>query len=390
MKVISTERIPIKSWCENPEEGALNQAKNLANFRFSYHHIALMPDTHQGYGMPIGGVVATMGVISPNMVGVDIGCGMLCVKTSLTKEFAENKDSIKKILSEIRDRIPLGFDHHKVAQEHDQVPLLISKEMTPICAANSGSILFQIGTLGGGNHFIEIQLGNDGYIYFMIHSGSRNLGKQVADHYNSLAKSFNERDQVGVPKSFDLAFFDADSEYGQRYLAEMTYCLNFAFMNRQLMSERIKESFKKVVHKVDFMNEINIHHNYAALENHFGESVWVHRKGATLATTAQLGLIPGSQGSKSYIVRGKGNIESFQSCSHGAGRRMGRGEARKTLSLTDEIKKLEDKGIIHAIRNQKDLDEAAGAYKPIKVVMEEQKDLIDIVTELEPLAVIKG
>ena len=385
---------PIKSWCENPEEGALSQAINLARLPFIFKHVALMPDTHQGYGMPIGGVIATHGVVIPNAVGVDIGCGMLAVKTSLTEI---TTDQIKLVMGTIRETVPVGFEHQKEKQDSSDMPEYESigfshdpKTYYPICYAQYDSALKQLGTLGGGNHFIEIQKGSDGHIWFMIHSGSRNLGKQVADHYNKIAKENNERWYSKVPKEWDLAFLPSETNEAHAYMREMKYCLDFALANRKLMSERIMYSFEKHIPGMSFENSINIHHNYAAWENHFGTNVIVHRKGATSAKEGEFGLIPGSQGTASYVVKGKGNSESFMSCSHGAGRKMGRKDACRKLDLAIEQKILNDKGIVHGIRSIEDLDEASGAYKDIEIVMEEQKDLVDIVVKLEPLAVIKG
>lgn len=245
--------------------------------------------------------------------------------------------------------------------------------------------------MGGGNHFIEIQRGSDGHIWLMVHSGSRNIGKRVADYYNKLA--IRKKDEWGsdIPKNWQLDFLPVDSEECQKYLIEMRYCVEFALASRKLMMKKIKEIFEKNTEGRLFLPEmINIAHNYASFENHFGEDVIVHRKGATQARKGQWGIIPGSQGSKSYIVRGKGNPESFESCSHGAGRKLGRRQAQRILVLEEEIEKLDKKKILHSIRGRRDLDEAPSAYKDIDLVMENQKDLVDIEIELTPLAVVKG
>lgn len=386
MKVFGEGRIPIKSWCENPEEGALAQARNLTKLPFAFKQVCLMPDTHQGYGMPIGGVMATKSVIVPNAVGVDIGCGMGAVRTSY-KEIEVGM--LKQIMGSIRENIPVGFNHHKEAQKgnffNDAPDLFVIQD-------NVKSARHQLGTLGGGNHFIEIQKGSDGYIWFMIHSGSRNFGYKTAKYYNELAQKLCNRWYSNIPefKGQDgLAFLPMEENGGEYYKA-MNFCLEFAYWNRNHMISVVKDAFLKNLGQVYFEPEINIHHNYAKIENHFGRNVMVHRKGATSAKVGQLGLIPGSQGTSSYVVVGKGNPESFQSCSHGAGRKMGRKQAQRELILADEIKRLDDRGIIHSIRNVKDLDEASGSYKDIDIVMEEQKDLVDIHIKLEPLAVVKG
>lgn len=391
MKIITTEKIPIKMWLEDIEDGALAQAKNLANLPFAFKHIAIMPDSHQGYGMPIGGVLATKGVIIPNAVGVDIGCGMCAVKTSLTEI---DTKTLKKIMGEIRNVVPVGFNHQKEKQSIDLMPLLgeleDEKPFFPIVVQEYEKARQSLGTLGGGNHFIEIQKGSDGHIWIMIHSGSRNLGKQVADHYNKLAVELNKKWYSSVDTKQELAFLPLDSEEGKAYIREMDYCVDFAFVNRLLMMNRIESIFTNEFKVITYEPIINIAHNYARMENHFGENVMVHRKGATLADKNTIGIIPGSQGTKSYIVKGKGNAESFNSCSHGAGRKMGRGQAQRDLNLEEEVKRLDDMGVVHAIRGVKDLDEASGAYKDIDEVMENQKDLVEVLVELTPLGVIKG
>jgi tRNA-splicing ligase RtcB len=385
-QVISTENRPIKMWLDEIEENALMQAKNMANLPFVHKHVALMPDAHMGYGMPIGGVLATKGVIIPNAVGVDIGCGMCAMKTSI--EDADT-DTLKQILSKIRKLIPVGFNWHKDAQDEKYMPDI--EELPMVVKRHIDKAQKQIGSLGGGNHFIEIQHGSDGYIWVMIHSGSRNLGNQVAQFYNKKAKVLNERWHSSVPASYDLAFLPIETDDAHDYMEGMNYCVDFAYANRRLMMERVQYAFQSILKgEVQFEELINIAHNYAAWENHFGENVLVHRKGATRARLGELGIIPGSQGTKSFIVEGLGNPESFESCSHGAGRVMGRKQAQRELDLDTEIKRLDEKGIVHGIRNRKDLDEAAGAYKNIDIVMANQTDLVKVKVELEPLAVVKG
>lgn len=376
----------IKSWCNAPESGALDQAKHLAKLPFAYKQICLMPDTHEGYGMPIGGVLATEGTIIPNAVGVDIGCGMCAVKTNLKVEGLETK----RIMQLIRNIIPVGFEHHPDRQDEALMPPL-KKQHDHMIVVNRQYIaaLKQIGTLGGGNHFIELQKDKDNNVWIMIHSGSRNFGKQVADFYNKMAADLNERYRSVIPRNWDLAFLPIGSKEAGQYIDEMKYCVEFAYANRKLMMDRILQIFKDL-YNIQHEPMINIAHNYARVENHFRKNVWVHRKGATSAKSGEIGIIPGSQGSKSYIVKGKGCEDSFTSCSHGAGRKLGRREAIRTLHLQDEVDKLNALGIIHSIRVDKDLDEAPGAYKDIQTVMGEQSDLVEIVEELHPLAVIKG
>jgi tRNA-splicing ligase RtcB len=386
-KVLSSERIPIKMWLEDIEPGALVQAQNLANLPFSFKHVALMPDSHVGYGMPIGGVLATEGVIIPNAVGVDIGCGMCAVPTNLE---GIEVDALKTIMSGIRALVPLGFDHQKTAQDKALMP---TSEIVKNGVVEKQYIaaLKQIGTLGGGNHFIEIQQGSDGRVWIMIHSGSRNIGLRVAEHYNKVAKRFNQMWYTSVDSKQDLAFLPIECQEAKNYMSEMQYCVDFALANRKLMMENILSVFGEVIGKgFETLDFINIAHNYARWENHFNKNVIVHRKGATSARKGETGIIPGSQGTKSYIVKGLGNPESFESCSHGAGRKMGRKQAVRELDLKAEAAALDKLGVIHALRNKSDLDEAPGAYKDIDVVMENQKDLVEIAVELTPLAVVKG
>lgn len=385
-KVISTERIPIKLWLDDMDSTAISQAKNLANLPFAFKHIAIMPDSHMGYGMPIGSVLATKNVVIPNAVGVDIGCGMCAMKTDIQEL---DQVQLKSILGEARKLIPLGFKHQEERQDEKLMPEYDIDKL-PIIKNQYMGALKQLGTLGGGNHFIEIQKGSDGFVWIMIHSGSRNLGLKVANHYNHLAQKINEKYHSVVTKEMQLAFLPIETKEAHQYINEMKYCVDFALANRKLMMERMLEAIGEVVGAFEHDEMINESHNFAAWEHHFGKNVLVHRKGATRAYEGELGMIPGSQGTKSYIVRGLGNPESFKSCSHGAGRKLGRKQAQKQLDLKKEIEILNKQGIVHGIRNQKDLDEAVGAYKDIHTVMENQKDLVDIVVELSPMAVLKG
>ena len=382
--------ITVKNWATYLDDHANQEVENLCQLPFIHHHIALMPDAHGGKGMPIGGVLATKGVVVPNAVGVDIGCGMCAVKTNIqvTELTAENLR--KGILRGIRKRIPLGREHHKQRQEEKYMPQGFDIDSMIVVKRQIISAQKQIGTLGGGNHFIELQKDESGNMWIMIHSGSRNLGKQVGEYYNEKAIALNRRWYSSVAPELNLPFLSVKTEEFRQYWAEMEYCVAFALANRSLMMERIQESIMDVLPETQFEPMINIPHNYAAWEEHFGEHCIVHRKGATLATVGLTGIIPGSQGTCSYITEGLGNPESFNSCSHGAGRRLSRTQARNELSLEEEVTRLEKMGIVHAVRYKEDLDEATGAYKNIDEVMEAQKDLVRIKTKLVPIAVIKG
>lgn len=396
IKVYDSERVPIKSWVTDLEEGALDQAKAFANLPFVYKWVSLMPDAHYGVGVPIGSVLATKGVVIPSAVGVDIGCGMASLFTSLYEEEVTT-EQLKKVMGIVRKIVPVGFDHHKENQEwtgFDKAPSDLSVVLTELSSARK-----QLGTLGQGNHFIEVQKVTNperygegrikGKVNIMVHSGSRNFGLKIAKFYQDLAAGLCSMWYSNIPNK-DLAFLPLDEKVAQDYLSAMNFALEFAKENRLRTLIKVSEAFQEVFPEVTFSGIHNVHHNYATMENHYGENVMVHRKGATSAREGELGLIPGSQGTKSYVVRGKGNPESFTSCSHGAGRKMGRKEAVRSLDLVAEKKILDDQGIVHSIRNKSDLEEAAGAYKDIQTVMENQKDLVDIEFELSPMAVIKG
>jgi len=390
MEILNQENLHIKNWAKGIEEKALAQAVNLSNLPFAYHHIALMPDCHMGYGMPIGGVLATQGVIIPNAVGVDIGCGMLAVKT---KASHISEEQLINIMGYAKLAIPVGFHKHSESK-WDYSP---ATENLKLDAEIFGPTIVQqeldkagyaLGTLGGGNHFVEIQKGSDDHIWLMIHSGSRNLGKQVADHYNKVAVGLNEQYYSQVPKEHQLAFLPVNSLEGMNYLMEMEFCLKYAQQNRGMMMDAFMEIFNGVMGLPETpYNPINIHHNYVALEHHFGKDVYVHRKGAIRMREGEIGVIPGSMGTSSYIVEGLGSNNSFMSASHGAGRTMGRKAANMSISEDEATASMQ--GIVHDDFNGQ-FDEAPMAYKDIESVMANQVDLVTPLVKLRPLAVMKG
>lgn len=301
-------------------------------------------------------------------------------------------DAVKRIMGDIRKTIPLGFNHHDIPQDwsgFSEAPDI------PVVAQQLDSARKQLGTLGGGNHFIEIQAGDDGLVWLMLHSGSRNFGYKIAKEYNEKAQKLCAlwHSKVDDFKGEDgLAFLPIGTREAREYIDAMNFALRFAQANRAAMMLSFKEAVYAET-SCSFDEEINIHHNYAAIENHFGRNVWVHRKGATSARKGQAGIIPGSMGTSSYIVRGLGNPESFMSCSHGAGRRMGRKEASRKLTVEECDRAME--GVVYGrwVKNHKgdvDLGEAPGAYKNINAVIEAQADLVDVVTKLRPLGVVKG
>jgi tRNA-splicing ligase RtcB len=322
---------------------------------------------------------------------VDIGCGMQAVRTGLE---TIDRPQLKAILAGLRASVPLGFKHHKKPQPASRMPEPGPGEMEgqlPVISGEFDSARRQLGTLGGGNHFIEIQQGSDGRIWLMVHSGSRNLGYKVAGYYNGLAVELAKKNgRNAIPREWQLAMLRVDSAEGQLYLREMRYCVDFAHANRGGMMAALQEIFVDATGCDEFDPALDIAHNYAARERHFFREVWVHRKGATRAFAGEAGIIPGSQGSSSYIVQGLGNEQSFMSCSHGAGRVLGRKEAQRTLDLAAEVRKLDSRNILHTLRHRNDLEEAPGAYKDIGMVIANQLDLIEVQVELQPLAVLKG
>jgi len=392
--------LPIKSWASELEESAIKQAVNLANLPFTFKYVALMPDCHLCYGMPVGGVLATKDVIIPNAVGVDIGCGMSFCQTNIpvsilyeTKD-KQNRNLVKCMIDTISRNVPVGFGKHKTPQEW------IGFQSAPdidIIQSNLMNASISLGTLGGGNHFIELQQDTKGNLCIMLHSGSRNLGKQICDYYNKIAISLNEKWFSSVTKDKELAFLPINSCEGHEYKVAMDFALDFAKQNRQHMMEKIKNIcfnlIKKHIGNISktILNEVNAHHNYAIYENHFGQNVIVHRKGAIRARKNDIGIIPGSMETASYIVRGLGNAESFNSASHGAGRIMSRKKAKSLFSVNDMVKRLKDKNIILNCKNKNDvIDECGLAYKNIDEVIENENDLVEVIESVTQIGVVKG
>ncbi|MCF6463426.1 RtcB family protein [Clostridium sp. Cult1] len=380
MKVFNLGRIPIKSWADEVEDEALEQAINLSNLPFAYSHIALMADVHVGFGMPIGGVLASKGVIIPNAVGVDIGCGIIAAKTDIRDI---NIKQIKNIVDKAHNTIPLGYKHHKRPREWKEFD---NPPKSEVVFEELEASRYQLGTLGGGNHFISIEQGSDGHIWLMVHSGSRNFGYKIANYYNKIANEINKEIKLS-PLKQDLAGLYIDSEEGEEYFIAMNYALEFAKENRNQLLEQFYTIFREETDSYKILQKIDIHHNYAAIETHFGEEVIVHRKGAIKAKLGELGIIPGSMGTPSYIVEGLGNEESFNTCSHGAGRVMSRKMANKLITKEMADKAME--GIVHK-GWRGDLSEAPMAYKDIEEVIINQKDLVKPVVKLTPLGVVKG
>ena len=400
--------MPVKSWCENCEEGAVKQAVNLAHHPALVHHVALMPDAHQGYGMPIGGVVAAKGTVIPAAVGVDIGCGMIATETDIPAEAFAEMSFRRAFQEKLKERIPVGEgESHRVTQDWEGFEEYTAHNGMRSSLWPSKLDRMNLGTLGGGNHFIELQKSTalDGSgdpecgakVWLMIHSGSRNLGKRIEEHYHRIAARMCERFHTPLPDK-DLAFLPIDEPAGHDYFTDMLFALRYAKENRRRMMETMKATLAEFVPGANFVRTIDIHHNYAAFEEHFGEKVCVHRKGATSAKLDEIGIIPGSMGTASYIVRGLGNPDSFMSCSHGAGRRMSRIAASTTLTVEECDKAMDGivcerwhkyKGFGKA-KGRLDLSEAPQAYKDIEDVIASEPDLVEPLVRLVPLASLKG
>ena len=410
MKWETTEEgaLPVKSWCENCEEGALKQVGNLAKHPALYHHVALMPDAHQGYGMPIGGVVAADNAVIPAAVGVDIGCGMIATETDIPAEAFAEMPFRRAFQEKLKERIPVGEgESHKSVQKWEGFEEYLANNGERCQMWPSKLDRANLETLGGGNHFIELQKTTslDGAgdpeggakVWLMIHSGSRNLGKRIEEHYHRIAAKMCARFRVALADP-DLAFLPIEEQPGHDYFTDMLFALRYAKENRRRMMEAMKETFLEFAPQANFLRTIDIHHNYAAFEEHFGKKVCVHRKGATSAKLDEIGIIPGSMGTASYIVRGLGNPDSFMSCSHGAGRRMSRIAASTQLTAEECDKAME--GIVcerwHPYRGfgkakgKLDLSEAPQAYKDIEDVIASERDLVEPLVRLVPLASLKG
>lgn len=395
MKIIES-RSPIKMWTDYVpvEDVAMQQIKNISQLPFIYKHIAIMPDVHYGIGATVGSVIPTKGAIIPAAVGVDIGCGMMAARTSLKAQ--DLPDNLSKLRSLIEAAIPVGmqqfndrnlpsevteiFDHttyNKITQKHPKIKIKTNPA-------------HQIGTLGSGNHFIELCLDKEDIVWIMLHSGSRGMGNKIGSYFIERAKQEMEKYHIieYLPDK-DLSYLVEHTALFDDYIEAMEFAQSYAFANRQAMMaimRRVLGSF--FTKEFDFTIEaINCHHNYTTREHHFGQNVWVTRKGAVNASKGKLGIIPGSMGARSFIVRGLGNSESFNSCSHGAGRVMSRNEARKMLTLDQHV------ADTHGIECRKDigvLDETPKAYKNIDDVMKSQGDLVEIVYELKQILCVKG
>ena len=392
-----TRNAQIKAWIKGVpiEDGAKQQLYNIAELPIVYKHIAAMPDVHWGLGATVGSIIPTKQAIIPAAVGVDIGCGMCAIRTSLTSH--DLPENLGRLRNKIERKVPVGFDDFDKRKEVgkdapktwqnifekrykkilDKHPKLNSKK-NPV---------MQLGTLGGGNHFIEICLDESDRVWIMLHSGSRNAGNRIGSYFISQAKK--EMEKLGI-KLVDknLSYFNEGSELFDDYVDAVGWAQEYAKINRKMMLETILNIFRKIFKNFTTDKKaVNCHHNYVQLENHFGQNLWITRKGAVSAMEGQLGIIPGSMGTHSYIVEGKGNPESFHSCAHGAGRLMSRKKAKKKFTVEDHIQATRG---VECRKDKRVLDETPGAYKNIDDVMNAQKDLVNVLFTLKQIVCVKG
>lgn len=388
------QRVPVKIWqdADNVEDSAIQQLINVSSLPFVRSHIAAMPDVHTGYGVPIGCVFATQGYVVPNAVGVDIGCGMRFMKTNIDAQALRENKMGESICGDIRREIPLGKYHRDTPKIS---PKLMDKyqsgsfERPDNLQEEYRTCFHSLGTLGGGNHFIELQENQDGKMCVMLHSGSRHLGYAIAEYYNNIAK---DKNGLWLSKSQkDLDFLPIKHKDGQNYLGWMGLALTFAKENRRIMMEHIQEKLRAAFKQIEFSGEIDVHHNYATMEHHNNKNVMVHRKGAIRARKGDTGIIPGAMGDYSYVVDCKGCEYTFDSASHGAGRCMSRTQAKEEFTVEEMMLDLKENDVVLSTPNNSDvLDEYKKAYKPIEDVIGRQSGVVEPVHKLKTVCVIKG
>jgi tRNA-splicing ligase RtcB len=394
-QVLDRSATPVKIWTDDIDEGSKAQLANIASLPFIHHHVAAMPDVHLGIGATIGSVIATHRAIIPAAVGVDIGSGMVAARLSLTANDIDEK-RLKKVFDQISRDVPVGRDQHADgrvlvdAVRPFEAGLKALTERHPQLLKAFGKFskwANQMGTLGGGNHFIEVCLDEHEQVWVMLHSGSRGIGNAIATYFIELAREDMARHMIHLPDR-DLAYFAEGSEHFADYVEAVHWAQEYAMANRQAMLDLVLAGLARHLPPFTVTTEaVNCHHNYVAREHHFGADVWVTRKGAIRAGEGELGIVPGSMGARSYIVRGKGNAESFSSSAHGAGRRMSRTAATKRFTEADLARQTEgvicrkDKGVV---------DEIPGAYKDIDEVMANQRDLTEVLHTLKQVVCVKG
>lgn len=397
-KILNAEAhygVPVKIFTNDIDSDSIEQLKKMAQLQFIYSHIAVMPDVHVGKGATVGSVIPTKNAIIPAAVGVDIGCGMNAVRLNL-KAF-QLPDNLAPLRHAIERKVPVGFELHKQIKAKASSIIPLEKRLQPIIQKHPGLVRMlrkfdatwqkQLGTLGGGNHFIELCLDENQDVWIMLHSGSRGLGNVIGTYFIELAKKEAQHRFGHVPDK-DLSYFAEGSASFNDYVEAVEWAQNYAFENRREMMRLILEAIRPLLPPFQMTKEaINCHHNYVSRENHFGEDLLITRKGAIRAGQDELGIIPGSMGARSYIVKGKANPESFCSCSHGAGRKMSRNKAKLLFSQDDLIQQTQG---IECRKDAGVIDEIPSAYKDIDQVMANQSDLIEIVHTLKQILCIKG
>jgi tRNA-splicing ligase RtcB len=394
---------PIKAWVRGVEveDDARTQLRQIAQLPFIHRHVAVMPDVHLGMGATVGSVIPTSGAIVPAAVGVDIGCGMMATRTSLTA--SDLPDSLSSLRSAIEAAVPHGRTDNggpndrgawgelpkahaeAYAPLHERFQAIVKNHPT----LGRGTVERHLGTLGTGNHFIELCLDEADRVWIMLHSGSRGVGNRIGSHFITLAKREAEKWFIPLPNA-DLAYLPEGTPLFGQYVQALGWAQDFAKLNRELMMQSVVDALRGAGALPAFdarCEAVSCHHNYVSREDHFGKTVWVTRKGAVRANEGELGIIPGSMGTRSYIVRGKGNRDSFCSCSHGAGRRMSRTEARRRFTLADHAAATEK---VECRKDADVIDETPMAYKDIDAVMEAQRDLVDVVHTLRQVLCVKG
>lgn len=399
---IVPDGVPIKMWTQGVpvEDEARKQLANAAKLPIVFKHIAAMPDVHVGIGATVGSVIPTLKAIIPAAVGVDIGCGMMACKTTL------RADDLPDNLGPLRAAIEQAVPHGSVPKHRgrdpgswenppmlvDQVWATLVDEFNALCELHprlkNTNNRKHLGTLGTGNHFIEVCLDEDGAVWLMLHSGSRGVGNAIGTHFIDLAKKDAERNQRNLPDK-DLAYFEEGAQYFGDYVRGVSWAQRFAARNREVMMANLLATVRKVIPKPfeSHVEAVNCHHNYVQQERHFGENVFLTRKGAVSAKRGELGIIPGSMGARSYIVRGLGNPESFESCSHGAGRVMSRTKAKKMFTVADQVQATAG---VECRKDAEVIDEIPMAYKDIDAVMAAQGDLVEVVHTLKQVVCVKG
>ena len=394
-EVLTSQRVPVRIWTDDADANSKRQLENIASLQIIHHHVAAMPDVHLGIGATIGSVIATREAIIPAAVGVDIGCGMVASRLSLTGNQLDER-SLRKVFDQISRDVPVGREQHSDSRALAAAARPFARRLEAMTKKHPQLLksvgrhskwVNQMGTLGGGNHFIEVCLDESNRVWVMLHSGSRGIGNALATYFIALARRDMERSLLQLPDR-DLAYFEEGSEYFADYVEALSWAQEYAMQNRREMLDLVTTGLARHLPAFDVEGvAVNCHHNYVAQEHHYGEDVWLTRKGAIRARAGDLGIIPGSMGARSFIVRGKGNAESFNSCAHGAGRRMSRTAANKQFSAADLARQTagvicrKDKGVV---------DEIPGAYKDIDAVMANQTDLVEVLHTLKQVVCVKG